>query len=343
MAQTSPHYSALGGQIDQHLRSTLIAQARGFGQEGMDSNEPKAALVASALAEILKTSFYLRELSSSPLSPNPASWSRPLELLMFYTLCEPGNPRAAQLRYVALSTSLPVSYRTSSSNYMLSLPRSSTNLEQPTMMAASAALITLVDFFSKDPRFDVMEEASIAPAWTPDYHLHILHWAAEHGEESSHNLMLDLVAAQYQRRALGLLDHYVFGAAGDKANLRVYAAWWDASSNTVSLCRFTASVSLNFAQISIKSFAKFDMSSPLDAVRFFLLLHWIAQQAQAIASDLEKLTVASVASAQEKYAGSWKAPAPIEMGAGLLDRQYSSEGTFSDADCAEIDDDYGPL
>jgi hypothetical protein len=96
------------------------------------------------------------------------------------------------------------------------------------------------------------------------------------------------------------------------------------------------------SQISIQPMARFDLTSPVDAIRYYMLLRQQSAYAATIRTKLETLTVESIVQAQSQYPGSWKVPSPPMMLEML--RAYSSEsccgGCADDLDDEEEDYDF---
>lgn len=76
----------------------------------------------------------------------------------------------------------------------------------------------------------------MSPLSSFEFDLHVLQWVTEHGEGAINRVGLDLVAAQYQRRALGCEGQVVCGAASVEGVVRVYASWWEKVDNEDTVC-----------------------------------------------------------------------------------------------------------
>ncbi|KDQ16477.1 hypothetical protein BOTBODRAFT_186512 [Botryobasidium botryosum FD-172 SS1] len=213
----------------------------------------------------------------------------------------------------------------------ITLPKSSPKSPSTTTAASCFSLRRAILFDESTPEniASTNEAACFIPNWP---HIYILQWAREYQKDGGgeNKLVMDLAVAQYQRRALGILTHMVFGAYADKSVMNIYASWWCDGA------------------IIIRQYLMLDLMQPRLAVQFYLFLRMVLSQTRSNQSEFASLIEDKVRAAQSAYEGTWKAPQesesiPETRETDDLDDSSSdapsSSGEYEDSDNAQEDSD----
>jgi len=171
----------------------------------------------------------------------------------------------------------------------LAIPRSTWTGLSPghSATADTVAYFHRTNFF-KGASVEMRDECSFMTERTVA--LDMPHWCCEYKPTVPNALCFSLGAAQYQRRALGIRSHLVFGGGCSQGVMDTYAAWWDNDF------------------IVISPYYRFDSTKPIEAVQFFLFLRSIMIYGESLATEFASLSVTQFIGARPITA-SWRTPA----------------------------------